>query len=199
MVLSTDSWESCRVHRSSCALCTWNTVAASFPLSPSSWALTASTDILKPCDESQGNERTMIGTFWWFPPPPIITFLNQEVHFWTWENQITDPVCTVGVLSWIWAALVHFIHGFFFFSINTYYVIRTMKLTCRCQAMGRVGIADPLLVRGSISFMLGAEFGCLLWCSSHFGNFFPLVHFVLYSFMWTFFLNQFHWIVIYIK
>lgn len=134
MVLSTDSWESCRVHRSSCALCTWNTVAASFPLSPSSWALTASTDILKPCDESQGNERTMIGTFWWFPPPPIITFLNQEVHFWTWENQITDPVCTVGVLSWIWAALVHFIHGFFFFFNK--YILRDPDYEVNMQMSG---------------------------------------------------------------
>ena len=133
--------------------------------------------------------------------PPVITFLNQEVHFWRLENQITDPVCTVEVLSWISTALVHFIHGifFFFFSVNMYYMIRPIKLTCRCQTMGRVGIADPLLVQGSISCMLGAEFGCFLWCPSHFGIFFPIVHFVLYSFMRTFFLNQFHWIIIYIQ
>lgn len=81
-----------------------------------------------------------------------LTFFNQEVHFWRLENQITDPVCTVEVLSWIWAALVHFIHGlffyFYFFSVNTNYMIHTVKLTSDIRLWGESASLTPFWFKG---------------------------------------------------
>lgn len=189
MVLSMNSSESCRVHRPSCVLCTWSAVAASFPLSPSSWTLTASTDILKLCNEIQGKEWNMVGAFWWFFFPPISTFLNQEVHFWRLENQITDPVCTVEVLSWIWAALVHFIHGFFFFPSKYVLGDPARKVNMQMSGYGESRHHWPP-PSSRVNFMYVRNW---VWVpplvSISLWDFFPLVHFVLYSFMWTFFLN----------
>lgn len=173
-------WESCRVHQSLCVLCTWSAVSVSFPLLLSSWALTAFTDILKLSDEIQGKEWNMVGAFWWFFSPhnylfqPRGSFLKiREPDHWScvysWGFEL-DLSCTSPLYTWI---IIIFIF-IFIFSVNMIYVIQTVKLICRCQAMGRVSIADPLLVQGSISCMLGIEFGYLLWCPSHFGIFFPL-------------------------
>ena len=84
------------------------------------------------------------------------------VYSWGFE---LDLSCTGPLYTWI----------FFLFFFSKYELHDPYrKVNIRYQAMGRVSISDPLLVQGSISCMLGIEFGYLLWCPSHFGIFLPL-------------------------